>query len=70
MTEQFFEPPILNTPYDYPAQHRELDAGGQPTSQITEARRRSELITVAGNEAVIRERFVPRRTDSGFSQDS
>jgi len=45
MTQQFFERPILNSPYAYPARHWELDEDGQPTSQILESRRRSELIT-------------------------
>src|ERR687895_84145 len=45
MTEQFFERPILNSPYQYPSRHWELDADGQPTNRILEARRRSELIT-------------------------
>jgi len=45
MTDQFFERPILNSPYAYPAKHWELDADGQPTNRIIETRRRSELIT-------------------------
>jgi type III restriction enzyme len=45
MNNQFFEHPILNSPYDYPARHWELDADGQPTQQITERRRRAEFIT-------------------------
>lgn len=45
MNEQFFEHPILNSPYAYPKRHWELDASGQPTQKITEARRRAEFIT-------------------------
>ncbi|WP_282044998.1 BPTD_3080 family restriction endonuclease [Roseibium album] len=45
MSEQFFEKPILNSPYDYPAKHWELDDDGQPTNRILEIRRRSDLIT-------------------------
>jgi type III restriction enzyme len=45
MTNQFFERPIRNSPYDYPARHWELDDDGQPTNRILEIRRRSELIT-------------------------
>ena len=44
MTEQFFERPILNSPYDYPGRHWEL-VDGQPTNRIFEFRRRSDLIT-------------------------
>ncbi len=45
MTDQFFERPILNSPYEFPARHWELDADGQPTNRIIETRRRSDLIT-------------------------
>jgi type III restriction enzyme len=43
--ESFFERPILNSPYAYPARHWELDEDGQPTNRIIETRRRSKLIT-------------------------
>jgi type III restriction enzyme len=45
MVESFFERPILNSPYDCPPRHWELDQDGQPTNRIIETRRRSELIT-------------------------
>src|SRR5260221_8946969 len=45
MNNQFFEKPILNSPYAYPVRHWELDASGQPTQQILESRRRAEFIT-------------------------
>jgi type III restriction enzyme len=45
MENQFFEHPILNSPYEYPARHWELDTQGQPTQQIVESRRRAEFIT-------------------------
>ena len=45
MVDQFFERPILNSPYAYPGRHWELDGDGQPTNKIIEARRRSDLIT-------------------------
>ncbi|MCK6440257.1 MAG: DEAD/DEAH box helicase family protein, partial [Planctomycetes bacterium] len=45
MTDQFFEKPILNSPYDYPARHWELDANGQPTTRIIETRRKASFIT-------------------------
>lgn len=45
MNNQFFEKPILNSPYDYPARHWELDDQGQPTQQIIESRRLAEFIT-------------------------
>ena len=33
MDNHFFERPILNSPYSYPARHWELDSEGQPTQQ-------------------------------------
>lgn len=45
MSHLFFEKPILNSPYAYPAQHWELDDNGQPTQQILASRRRAEFIT-------------------------
>lgn len=45
MSNPFFERPILNSPYECPARHWELDVSGQPTQQIIEARRRAEFIT-------------------------
>ena len=44
-TTQFFEKPILNSPYAYPSQHWELDADGQPTNQLIGTRRSAEFIT-------------------------
>ena len=45
MTNPFFEHPILNSPYDCPSRHWELDDSGQPTQQILDDRRRAEFIT-------------------------
>ncbi len=45
MTNPFFEKPILNSPYDYPSRHWELDDQGQPTQKIIESRRLAEFIT-------------------------
>jgi len=41
----FFDHPILNSPYDCPGRHWELDGQGQPTQQVIEARRRADFIT-------------------------
>ncbi len=43
-TNLFFERPILNSPYELPARHWELDAQGQPTQQIIANRRVAEYI--------------------------
>jgi type III restriction enzyme len=45
MTNPFFERPILNSPYEYPSRHWELDEEGQPTQKIIEKRRPAEFIT-------------------------
>ena len=45
MIDRFFERPILNSPYEYPARHWELDESGQPTDRVLDSRRRSQLIT-------------------------
>ena len=46
MTPNFFERPILNSPYETPRLHHALDADGQPTdAPPVQGRRRSELIT-------------------------
>lgn len=45
MSNPFFDHPILNSPYGYPARHWELDDQGQPTQKIVDARRRAEFIT-------------------------
>jgi type III restriction enzyme len=45
MTEHFFEQPILNSPYGYPARHWELDDDGQPTDRILDRRRSAKFIT-------------------------
>ena len=45
METRFFERPILNSPYEYPSRHWELDAGGQPSDRVLEHRRRVSFIT-------------------------
>lgn len=44
MSDAFFDHPILNSPYEYPSRHWELDHG-QPTQKIIESRRQAEYIT-------------------------
>ena len=45
MENRFFDQPILNSPYEYPARHWELDGQGQPTQKINEFRRSADFIT-------------------------
>jgi type III restriction enzyme len=45
MDNRFFEKPVLNSPYEYPVRHWELDDQGQPTQRIIEKRRSAKFIT-------------------------
>ena len=45
MSNPFFEHPILNSPYEYPQQHWELDAQHLPTQRVIDTRRKAEFIT-------------------------
>ena len=45
MSNPFFDHPILNSPYERPVQHWELDEAGQPTQQVLDYRRRAQFIT-------------------------
>ena len=42
---EFFQRPILNSPYLSPSRHWELDASGQPTQRVLETRRPADFIT-------------------------
>ena len=39
MSNPFFDEPILNSQYDYPSRHWELNETGQPTQKIIDSRR-------------------------------
>jgi type III restriction enzyme len=43
MDDRFFDEPILNSPYEYPARHWELDETGQPTQKIENFRRQASF---------------------------
>ena len=45
MSRQFFEKPILNSPYAYPTRHWVLDETGQPTQQTANVRRQAQFVT-------------------------
>ena len=45
MDELFFERPVLNSPYERPSRHWELDETGQPTQKTIDSRRQAEFIT-------------------------
>lgn len=41
----FSDHPVLNSPYERPLRHWELDEQGQPTQKIVETRRRASFVT-------------------------
>ena len=45
MSDRFFNRPILDSPYEYPSRHWELDGSDLPTSRILDSRRRVSFIT-------------------------
>src|SRR5712671_461428 len=45
MSNPFFDHPILNSPYDSPSRHWELDEAGQPTQKVIELRRGAKFVT-------------------------
>lgn len=45
MSDTFFEQPIINSPYDYPSKHWELDDEGQPTHKLLDSRRSVQFLT-------------------------
>lgn len=45
MSDPFFDHPILNSPYEYPVRHWELDETGQPTQRVIESRRGAKFVT-------------------------
>jgi hypothetical protein len=73
MIEQFFDKPILNSPYAYPARHWELDPDGLPTNRIIERRRSADFITPIPKPKK-RKQAGAQQLDllfgSGFAEDS
>ena len=45
MSNRFYEHPILNSPYECPARHWELDSEGRPTQRIKDFRRPASFIS-------------------------
>lgn len=69
MVVQFFDKPILNSPYDHPSRHWELDADGQPTNRIIEKRRDSKLVTPVPKPRRRRRGQSPDQTRMVFDRD-
>ena len=45
MSAEFFDQPILNSPYEEPKRHWALNSDGQPTQLINETRRPADFVT-------------------------
>ena len=45
VSDEFFQSPVLNSPYEAPSRHWELDQSGQPTNRILDVRRTADFIT-------------------------
>ena len=45
MSNPFYDHPILNSPYEYPSQHWELDQEELPTQRVIATRRRAKYVT-------------------------
>ena len=45
MENPFFDKPIINSPYEYPSRHWELDEEGQPTQRTVDSRRGAEFVS-------------------------
>ena len=41
----FFKSPIVNSPYEYPRHHWDLDESGQPTNRLVDRRRVAKFIS-------------------------
>ena len=67
MENPFFDQPILNSPYEPPNRHWELDGSGQPTQKIVDSRRRAEFITPVPKPKK-RRRSASTQTDIVFDE--
>jgi type III restriction enzyme len=65
MSNLFFDQPILNSPYDYPERHWELDSKGQPTQKIIAERRTAKFVTPIPKSK--KQKFLPQQADLGLN---
>ena len=69
MDSPFFERPILNSPYEYPSRHWELDEHRQPTNRIEESRRRESFLTPIPRPITRLRRLLPAHDRRGLLKD-
>ncbi len=67
MSQQFFNQPILNSPYECPSQHWELDDTGQPTQTVLLKRRPAKYISPV---PPVRRQQDPARNQTSMVFDS
>ena len=68
MDDQFFEQPILNSSYEYPARHWELDDQGYPTQRIIEKRRSAKFITPIPKPRKRKNKNAPQQQEFVFDK--
>jgi type III restriction enzyme len=68
MDNRFFEKPVINSPYDYPFRHWELDDQGQPTLRIIEKRRTAKFITPIPKPRKHKTRQGPQQQEFVFDE--
>jgi type III restriction enzyme len=59
---------MLNSPYEYPRQHWELDDSGQPTQRIIPERRKAKFVTPIPKSK--KQKSAPQQGDLGLTDDS
>jgi len=69
MPQHFSEKPVLNSPYEYPKRHWELDAEGQPTDRILPARRPASFISPVPKPRKRKESPKQRQGQLEFADD-
>lgn len=67
MPNDFFEQPIINSPYEYPNQHWELDESGRRRRNVIKRRRLAEFITPIPRPGAAQGRMA--FDESGLSTD-
>jgi len=65
MSDLFYERPVINSPYDYPARHWELDDEGLPTQRIVDSRRPAKFITPIPKP---KKRKAPKQDEFAFDE--
>ena len=68
MTKSFYEKPVLNSPYEEPRLHHDLDDAGQPTDRPpVSGRRRSAFLSPVPQPRLRRQQGARVQTDLAFS---